>query len=335
MWLRQLGAEVHGYALKPPTVPSLFDVAGLERCLATDTRADVTDLAAIRSAFQDIRPEVVFHLAAQPLVRESYKHPLDTLTTNIMGTAHVLEAARSFTPACAMVLITTDKVYQMRKTGAPFREDDLLGGEDPYSASKAAAEIVVASYRSSFFRADTGAAIGHVATARSGNVIGGGDWADDRLIPDCLRAFEQGKSVWLRYPKAIRPWQHVLEPLSGYLVLAERLSNHEAEQYATAWNFGPEVSDAATVENVARITARLWGGDARVDVDLEARHPHEAELLRLDISRARERLGWRPRWPLALALKHTVEWYKAWAEGREMLEYSIAQIDNYQRDDSR
>ena len=333
IWLHQLGAKVHGYALTPPTEPSLFDIARVGSLLDSDVRSDLADIAALKSAIQETRPEVVFHLAAQPLVRESYRDPLGTLAGNVMGTAHVLEAVRAADSVRAVVLITTDKVYENREWVYPYREVDPLGGLDPYSASKAAAEIVAASYRASFF---TGKA-GHparVATARAGNVIGGGDWAMDRLVPDCLRAFDVGEPVRLRFPKAVRPWQHVLEPLAGYLLLAERLCGPEGGHFANAWNFGPDAGGDAAVGGVAEAVARLSGEDAQVEFELSTENPHEAGLLRLDNTLAHTELGWQPRWSLQQALTRTVDWHKAWRRDADMLAVSLSQINSYEDESS-
>ena len=328
LWLHQLGATVHGFALNPPTNPSLFEVARVRSTLASDARADLADLAQLKSAFNCAQPGVVFHLAAQPLVRESYRDPLGTLASNVMGTAHVLEAARITDSVRAVVVVTTDKVYENREWAYPYREVDPLGGHDPYSASKAAAEIVAASFRASFFSGDTGPRA-RIATARAGNVIGGGDWAIDRLIPDCLRAFANDESVHLRFPNSVRPWQHVLDPLSGYLQLAERLLGPEGEKSAVAWNFGPGERGDATVCEVAEATARLWGEGARVEHAPSSADPHEAGLLRLDITRARTDLGWMPRWSLQQALEQTVSWHRAWKRGADMVAVSLEQIRAY------
>lgn len=327
LWLAGLGARVHGYALDPLPGPNLFEAAGVARQLARDTRADLADLAALREALQAARPQVVFHLAAQALVRPGYADPLGTLGTNVMGTAHVLEAVRGVDSVRAVVVVTTDKVYANREWVHPYREGDALGGHDPYSASKAAAEIVAASYCASFF--GPGGHAAQVVTARAGNVIGGGDWAADRLVPDCLQAFAAGRPVALRYPGGVRPWQHVLEPLSGYLMLAERLLQADAGALPTAWNFGPEAGGDATVLHVAQALARLWGDGASVQVAGAAGQPHEAGLLRLDVTQARALLGWRPRWPLARALAATVDWQRAWARGEDMGRVCAAQIAHY------
>jgi len=331
LWLHHLGARVSGYALNPSIEPCLFDVACIESILASDTRADLADLGQLKSAFNKLQPEVVFHLAAQPLVRESYRDPLGTFASNVMGTAHVLEAARTTESIRAILIITTDKVYENHEWMYPYREVDSLGGHDPYSASKAAAEIVAASYRASFFSERTEHSV-HVATARAGNVIGGGDWAFDRLLPDCLRAFSAGDPVHLRYPHAVRPWQHVLEPLAGYLGLAERLLSTEGVKFAKAWNFGPDASSEATVLEVAEATARLWGTGACVQQAVSTENPHEACLLRLDNTCARNELGWKPHWSLQQALEKTVTWQHAWRDGKDMAAISLDQIGIYEAD---
>ena len=321
--LKQLGAEVHGYALDPPTSPSLFDVAKVVSTLASDTRADLADLSALKSSLLLSSPEIVFHLAAQPLVRDSYADPIGTFVTNTIGTAHVLEAVRGVASVQAVVIITTDKVYENREWLYPYRENDRLGGHDPYSASKAAAELVVESYRKSFFSGETAP---RIATARAGNVIGGGDWAADRLVPDCLRAFQDGKPVQIRYPDAVRPWQHVLEPLCGYLLLAEDLFSGVVRE--GAWNFGPDSMDNRSVGEIVNETAKLWGGNAIAEV-IGGDHPHEAGQLRLDASLAVQKLGWKPRCSVAEALMITVDWHKAWLAGEDMCEESVRQIDRY------
>ena len=323
LWLRQLGARVHGYALDPPAEPHLFGEAQVGSALQSDTRADLADRAQLAATVARHQPEVILHLAAQSLVRVGYADPLGTFATNVMGTAHVLEAARRSGTVRAVLIVTTDKVYENRESLHAYRESDPLGGHDPYSASKAAAELVSASYRTSF---DTPA---HVATARAGNVIGGGDFAPDRLLPDCLRAFERDEPVRLRYPRALRPWQHVLEPLSGYLRLAELLHAERGGRYARAWNFGPDASSDATVAQVANAAARLWGAGARVEADTDTAHPHEAGLLRLDSQAARTALGWVPRWTLQDALARTVEWHRARARGADLRTLCARQIDEY------
>jgi CDP-glucose 4,6-dehydratase len=328
LWLHALGARVHGYALNPPTSPSLFETARVSAALTSDVRSDLADLAALKSALAAARPRVVFHLAAQPLVRAGYADPVGTFATNIMGTAHVLEAIRAVDSVQAVVIVTTDKVYDNRESMHPYRETDPLGGHDPYSASKGAAEIVTASYRASFFTC-AGGHSARIATVRAGNVIGGGDWAADRLVPDCLKAFAAGSAVSLRYPGAVRPWQHVLEPLSGYLRLAQLLMDTDGERFAGAWNFGPDASGDATVGEVAEAVAGLWGDAARVEFPGGGQYPHEAGLLRLDITRARNELSWQPCWTLQTALRNTVSWHKAWQLGADMTAFTLAQIEEY------
>jgi len=328
IWLQQLGAEVFGYALSPEGEPNLFDVAGLSSLLISDTRADLANKEQLKSALLESEAEIVFHLAAQSLVRESYLQPLLTLQTNVMGTAHLLEVVREAPTVKAVVVITTDKVYENLECLKAYSESDPLGGHDIYSASKAAAEIVTASYRSSFFQ-DPSAV--RIASARAGNVLGGGDWADDRLIPDCLRAAASNKTLKLRYPQSIRPWQHVLEPLAGYLMLAERLTNDDGEAYASGWNFGPSLDDTAAVGDVAGRIAELTDNAFSIDTagsDLD--HPHEAGLLRLDSTKAQNELGWQPRWTLQQALEQTVRWQQAYTDNANMLDYSRQQIQNYE-----
>jgi len=326
LWLHSLGAAVHGYALDPPTEPSIFEAADVAGVLASDVRADLADLDALTAAMQAARPEVVFHLAAQPLVRASYTDPIGTFATNVLGTAHLLQAVRSTPSVKAVVIVTTDKVYQNREWVHPYREEDRLGGHDPYSASKAAAEIITASMRDSFFH-DTDV---RIATARAGNVIGGGDWAADRLVPDCFNSFATGTRLHLRFPDAVRPWQHVLEPLAGYLALASALLGENGKQHAKAWNFGPDAADNATVGTVAHKLAALWGGEAAVGCEPNPGHPHEAGLLTLDNSAARNHLQWQPRWPLDVALEKTHEWHRAWLDGGDMRAFTLDQIQFYQ-----
>jgi len=322
LWLQSLGAEVHGYALPPPTDPGLFDVARIGETLASSTFADVRDQGQLVAALAAVRPEIVFHLAAQPLVLDSYRLPVETYAVNVMGVAHLLEAVRATPSVKALVNVTTDKCYENREWFWGYRENEPLGGYDPYSSSKACAELVTAAYRKSFL-AEAGAA---VATARAGNVIGGGDWAADRLLPDFLRAIDAGSQLKLRSPSAIRPWQHVLEPLSGYLLLAERLF-HEGASFAEAWNFGPSDDDVQTVGwIVERLAVRYPAFRCQHRV---ACQQHEAGYLKLDSSKARARLNWMPRWRLSTALDKTLDWHAAWRQGENMREITLAQIADY------
>jgi CDP-glucose 4,6-dehydratase len=305
-WLSELGAQVHGLSVDVPTQPSLYEQAGLAERLASDVRMDIRDQARLGDHVAALDPEVVLHLAAQPLVRASYARPLETFETNVMGTAYLLEAARRAPSLRSLLVVTTDKCYDNHEWVHPYRESDPLGGHDPYSASKACAELVAASWRDSF-----GAALPfRIATARAGNVIGGGDWAQDRLVPDCIRAFQQSRTVVLRRPDAVRPWQHVLEPLCGYLLLAQRLAGAEGGSFARAYNFGPAYAGSATVLQVAQSVAALWQQGAAVRVERDPDAPAEAGLLRLDSTLAMSQLGWAPRFTLAQALEATVDLYR-------------------------
>ena len=325
LWLQQLGAEVHGLALDPPTTPSLFEAARVHEGLASDARVDLRNAAAVLRSVQACSPELVLHLAAQPLVRASYADPVGTYATNVMGTLHLLEAVRHTPSVRAVLNVTTDKCYENREWPWGYRENEAMGGHDPYSSSKACSELLTTAYRNSFL-AERGVAL---ATARAGNVIGGGDWAADRLVPDLLRAFGRGESAVIRRPAAVRPWQHVIEPLSGYLRLAERLLQ-DGQAVAEGWNFGPEDRDARTVGWIVERLAALWGPDARWTLEAEG-HPHEAHTLKLDISKAREGLNWRPRWGLQQALRRTVEWHKAWQGGADVRALCLQQLDEHQR----
>lgn len=323
LWLAQQAAEVHGVALLPPPAPSMFAACRMEECLASSHEADIREPGVLGRVLAATRPEVIFHLAAQPLVRESYRRPLATLETNVMGTARLLDAVRHADSVRAVVVVTTDKCYDNREWEWAYREADPLGGHDPYSMSKAAAELVAAAWRRSFL-AEAGVA---VATARAGNVIGGGDFSPDRLVPDVLRAIDAGETVQVRSPSAIRPWQHVLEPLSGYLLLAERLLR-EGDAFAEAWNFGPPDADTATV---ASIVERLWqGSGARWALSTESQ-PHEARALRLESGKARHRLGWQTRWTLADAIDATLAWHRAWRAGGDMQRFTCCQIAAFEQ----
>lgn len=322
LWLHALGAEVHGYALPPQTNPALFDIAGVNDLVRASTLADIRDSAALTAALQSAAPDIVLHLAAQPLVRYSYLAPVETYAVNVMGTVHFLEAVRQTPSVRAVVNVTTDKCYENREWPWGYRENEAMGGHDPYSSSKGCAELVSAAYRSSYFGA-SGVAL---ATARAGNVIGGGDWASDRLIPDFLRALDTGQILNIRSPHAIRPWQHVLEPLCGYLTLAESLFSGSADT-AEAWNFGPSDEDAQSVSWILshlakRVPALQWAVDQHPQ-------PHEAHYLKLDSSKARSRLGWHPRWRLDEALDATLAWHHAWRYGKNMQAFSQEQIAEY------
>jgi CDP-glucose 4,6-dehydratase len=328
LWLQSMEAQVVGYALAPPTNPSLFEVAEVSNGM-TSIVGDVRDLGKLQAIFTEHRPEIVIHMAAQPLVRYSYQNPVETYSTNVMGTVNVLEAVRNTLGVKAVVNITTDKCYENREWAWGYRENEPMGGYDPYSNSKGCAELVSSAYRSSFFNHNSHAQHGvALATVRAGNVIGGGDWAQDRLIPDILAGFEQGKLVDIRNPNAIRPWQHVLEPLRGYLTLAERLFEH-GTSYAEGWNFGPNDEDAKPVGWIVEQMADMWGDGARWQFDT-GEHPHEATYLKLDISKVRNRLDWHPELRLNDALKLIIDWSKQRQAGANIRELTLAQIHAYQ-----
>ena len=301
LWLQSLGSEVTGYALLPPTNPSLFEVAKVGAAM-TSIIGDIRDLPTLQKAIQAAQPEIVIHMAAQALVRHSYQNPVETYSTNVMGTVHLLEAVRNTPGVKAVLVVTTDKCYENNERIWGYREDEPIGGFDPYSNSKGCAELVTSAYRRSFLQ-DKGIAL---ASARAGNVIGGGDWAQDRLIPDILSAFERGESAHIRSPHGVRPWQHVLEPLRGYLTLVERLFE-SGHSFAEAWNFGPNDEDSKPVGWVAEQMAKMWGNGAQWQVDT-GDHPHEANYLKLDISKARSRLDWHPTLRLNEALNLIVDW---------------------------
>jgi CDP-glucose 4,6-dehydratase len=344
LWLQSFGAQVVGVSLAaPPSVPSLYELARVAEGMAGSVACDIRDPLALAHAVADARPEVVFHLAAQPFVRRSFLAPRETYEVNVMGALNLLEAIRSCPSVRACVVVTSDKCYENHESPQPYREQDPLGGHDPYSSSKAAAEILTAAYRRSFLSDPPGP---RIASARAGNVIGGGDWGEDRLVPDLVRAAVAHRDLRLRNPAAIRPWQHVLSPLSGYLVLAQALCDGAGDRagegtgggargrvggagggsaFARAWNFGPEPADARTVEWVVRRVSELWPGGVSWSVD-EGPHPHEAGLLALDSSLARQRLGWRPALGLEDGLAATVDWYLAWLDGQDMRAFTLAQI---------
>jgi CDP-glucose 4,6-dehydratase len=328
LWLQSLGSKLTGYSLMPPTHPSLFEIADVSKGM-TSIIGDIGDISKLKSVFEDQSPEIVIHMAAQPLVRYSYQNPIETYATNVMGTVHLLEAIRATPGVKAVVNITTDKCYENQEWLWGYRENEPMGGHDPYSNSKGCAELVSSAYRSSFFNSDKYSDHGvALATVRAGNVIGGGDWAQDRLIPDILSAFQQGRKVDIRSPNAIRPWQHVMEPLRGYLLLAESLFNH-GPNFAEAWNFGPNDADAMPVSWIVDQMATIWGPGARWAIDSND-HPHEANYLKLDISKARSRLDWRPVLPLKEALALVVEWSKNHSSGKNMRQFTLEQLQSYQ-----
>lgn len=321
LWLQSMGAELKGLALEPPTTPSLFVEAKVAQGMVSQI-GDIRDYDTVLKAVAEFKPEIVIHMAAQPLVRYSYKNPIETYATNVMGTVHLFEAIRQTGTAKAVVNVTTDKCYENKEWVWGYREDEPMGGFDPYSSSKGCSELVTSAYRRSYF-AETGVAL---ASARAGNVIGGGDWAEDRLVPDILRAFENKQPVVIRNPHSTRPWQHVLEPLSGYLTVAEHLWA-EPKAYAEGWNFGPRDEDAKPVGWIVECMASKWDGASwRID---DGDHPHEANYLKLDISKARQHLSWSPRWDLDTALNKIVTWHQAWLAKADVRQLSLEQINQY------
>lgn len=328
LWLADLGAEVFGLALDPPTAPSMFGTCRIAEIL--DHRVgDIRDAALVRSHCLEVRPDIVFHLAAQPIVRRSYVDPIETMATNVMGTAHVLEGVRALDAACAVVVVSSDKCYENRSWPWGYRENDPMGGSDPYSASKGATELVTTSWRRSFFGVDSPVKL---ASGRAGNVVGGGDWAADRIIPDCVRAFIRGDQVTLRNPDATRPWQHVLEPLGGYLLLAARLMGPDPDRWCEGWNFGPSAQDVRPVSALVALAAKEWDG-ARAWSTSPGPHPEEAAMLSLNCDKAIGQLGWRPTWSCETMMRETLRWFRAWHTGGEDLRaLTRAQIADFSRD---
>lgn len=323
IWLQSLGAELTGYALPPQTNPSLYDVADVGFGM-TSIMADIRDLPKLQKAMQTACPDIVIHMAAQSLVRQSYTEPVETYVTNVMGTVQVLESVRNSQSVKAVLVVTTDKCYENKEEMLKaYQEHDPMGGHDPYSSSKACAELVTAAYRNSFLQ-QQGVAL---ATARAGNVIGGGDWAADRLVPDILKSFEKNEVVNIRNPQATRPWQHVLEPLSGYLTLLEHLFT-QGSDFSEGWNFGPHDEDARPVQWIVEQLAQNWGTEAGWFKDA-GKHPHEANYLKLDISKARARLKWQPSWNLETALKNITHWHRAWLAKEDMKQLCLDQILQY------
>ncbi len=319
LWLQRIGANVAGFSLAPATKPSLFELANVARDMRSEI-GDVRDLEHLSRFVSDFRPEIIFHLAAQSLVRPSYVDPVETFSTNVIGTVNILEAARQCEFVRAIVNVTTDKCYENLEREEGYREDEPLGGHDPYSSSKGCAELVSSSYRRSFSL--------RVASARAGNVIGGGDWAEDRLLPDMMRSFVAGESVSIRNPASTRPWQHVLEPLHAYLLLAQKL--HDDSAFAEAWNFGPDDSDAKPVNWLADHVCNLWGDSARWSNDAEPNQPHEAGFLRLNCDKAKGQLGWLPRMNIEAALLWTVEWYRNYQNSGDVRAFTEHQISNFE-----
>jgi len=329
LWLSSMGAKVTGYAMAPNTTPNLFELAKVESDLEQSHVADIRDLEELQKAMADARPEIVIHMAAQPLVRYSYSNPVETYAINVMGTVHVLESIRALDCVRAAVIVTTDKCYENKEWAWGYRESEPMGGHDPYSNSKGCAELVTSAYRQSYFSPEKfNQHQVAIATARAGNVIGGGDWSDDRLIPDAIKAFETNKALVIRNPLATRPWQHVLEPLSGYLVLAQSLYQHGAK-FDGAWNFGPRDEDARSVQEVVNLLIKDWGSAATWTQD-QSEQPHEAHSLKLDCSKARQYLNWVPRWNLEQAIEKITQWHQAHQQQGNMHEISLKQIATYQ-----
>ena len=329
--LSQLGAQIYGYALEPTQTPNLYTVAGIEK-LVKSFFGDIRDLQKLQNVVNETQPEIIIHMAAQALVRESYESPCETFEVNTMGTANILEAVRGSNSVKVVVNVTTDKCYENQEWFWGYRENEKLGGLDPYSSSKACSELVTTAFRNSFFNENNFSSHGvAIASARAGNVIGGGDWSKDRLIPDFFRAISNAEKFKIRSPHSIRPWQHVLEPLSGYLTLALKLFN-EGPKYAEAWNFGPEEVDSKNVEWVTKNLCKLWGGDAYYEIDSNP-HPHEANYLKLDCSKAKVKLGWKPKWNINRSLELIIAWQRGYLAKGNIGEIMSAQIQEYYEDD--
>jgi len=330
LWLASMGAKVTGYALAPNTTPSFFEVAKVEAGLKQSHIADIRDLENLQKAMAYARPEIVIHMAAQPLVHYSYANPVETYATNVMGTVHILESIRALDCVRAVVIVTTDKCYENQERTLGYSENEPMGGYDPYSSSKGCAELVTSAYRQSYFSVEKfDQYCVSIASARAGNVIGGGDWSEDRLIPDAIKAFEAKEPLMIRNPLATRPWQHVLEPLSGYLVLAQALYQ-EGAKFGGAWNFGPKDEDARSVEEVVDLLIKNWNSSAGWKQD-DGEQPHEAHSLKLDCSKARQNLGWIPKWSLEKAIEQIAEWQKSYQSQDNMQAVSLKQINSYQQ----
>jgi CDP-glucose 4,6-dehydratase len=327
IWLKYLGAEVIGISLDPPTEISLYKQANVAKGMLS-LREDIRNGSAIKRIFKEHKPQIIFHLAAQALVRYSYEEPVETYEVNVIGTLNILEAIRSIDTVQAAVMATTDKCYKNEENKHAYSETDTLGGHDPYSSSKAAAELLIASYRDSFYpKIQLENHNTAIATVRAGNVIGGGDWAQDRLIPDIIRAFTEGYELEIRNPDAVRPWQHVLDPLSGYIQLAELLATR-GNDFAEAWNFGPDSEDEYTVNWIVEQMAKSWGKDAKWKVDKD-NHPHEANYLKLNCKKANNNLNWFPKWNLSQSLKKIIEWHKPENSMYSINQICLSQIDEY------
>ena len=324
LWLSSMGARVTGYALAPNTSPSFYDVCGVADVLKKSHLGDIRDLQQLKSAMQEAQPEIVIHMAAQPLVRYSYNHPVETYATNVMGTVHVLECTRLLGTVRSAVIVTSDKCYENQEWAWGYRENEPMGGHDPYSNSKGCSELVTSAYRASYFAKENTVGI---ASARAGNVIGGGDWSEDRLIPDAIKAFENHQTLIIRNPLATRPWQHVLEPLSGYLILAQVLYE-KGHNFAGSWNFGPVDDDVRSVESLVELLIEKWVEEAFWSLEQNAQ-PHEAQALRLDCEKARQSLGWVPRWSLEQAIEKITEWQRAFQTQKNMRDISLQQIQQY------
>lgn len=325
LWLASMGAKVTGFALAPTIKPNLFSVLGVESLIEKSYIADIRDLVTLQKALLETQPSIVIHMAAQPFVRYSYLNPVETYATNVMGTVHVLESTRAMNSVRSTVVVTSDKCYENKEWVWGYRENDSIGGYDPYSSSKGCAELVTSAYRQSFFSNPN--STNKVASARAGNVIGGGDWSEDRLIPDAIRAFEAKRPLIIRNPLATRPWQHVLEPLSGYLILAQGLYEQRSA-FASAWNFGPSDQDNRSVQEMIELLISSWGDSACWEKEL-AEQPHEANLLKLDCSKVRAQLGWIPKWNLKTATQKIVQWQKSYQAKENMQKVSLDQINQY------
>ena len=323
LWLSLLGAKVYGYSLEAPTKPNFFDTINLKNIIQNSTIGDIRNLNELKNSMKEANPSVIFHMAAQPLVRQSYNDPVETFTTNIIGTVNLLEVARKIETVRAIVNITTDKCYENHESDQPYNETHRLGGYDPYSSSKACSELATAAYRNSFFSKTEV----KIASVRAGNVIGGGDWSDDRLIPDILKAFENSEPVVIRNPLSTRPWQHVLEPIAGYLVLAENLYIH-GDDFAEGWNFGPKDEGCKSVDWILDKMVFNWGASASWELDKD-NNPHEAGFLKLDCSKAANRLKWQPKWELQETLRMIVDWHQKYLKGKDLKEECLKEIQKY------